>query len=134
MQLYELRIGNFFELSSLYDTKKKMRTISEIGERRVQADGKSITSDELIPIRITSDILLRCGFTQFNWIKDASVFECAYFKCTLDSNGVNLFCDNLKNLKPVMYLHQLQNLYFDLTGEELKMNFNEIKLRKTVVA
>ena len=130
----ELRIGNFFEILLSYEDKTRIRCITEIGKKQVHIDGKWLNLDRLIPINITEDILLHAGFTQFNWIKDSSVFQCSFFKCTLDGNGVNLFCDNLKNLKPISYLHELQNLHFDLTGEEMDIHFNNVKTIKTEMA
>jgi hypothetical protein len=129
----ELRIGNFFEIQLSYEDVTRIRTITEIGKRQVHIDGRWLNLDRLIPVNITEDILLHAGFTQFNWVKDSSVFQCSFFKCTLDSNGVNLFCDNLKNLKPIHYLHELQNLHFDLTGEELNINFDNLKPVKAEV-
>ncbi|MFT4156136.1 hypothetical protein [Parafilimonas sp.] len=117
MTLSSLRIGNFFRVRSLYEEDEDCaRRITEIRKTQVQADGKWVKTDHLIPVSITKQILLHAGFTQFSWITDAAVFECDYFKCTLDDNGVSLFCDNLKSLRPVKHLHELQNLYFDLTG------------------
>ncbi len=131
MKLPELRIGNFFEIQLSYEDNTRIRNITEIGKKQVHIDGKWLNIDRLMPISITEDVLMHSGFKHFDWLKDSSVFECNLFKCTLDSNGVNLFCDNLKNLKPISYLHELQNLHFDLTGEELKINFDNIKTPKT---
>jgi hypothetical protein len=131
MKLPELRIGNFFEIQLSYEDVTRIRNVTEIGKKQVHIDNKWLNLDRLMPITITEDILLHAGFTQFDWAKDSSVFQCSFFKCTLDGNGVNLFCDNLKNLKPISYLHELQNLHFDLTGEELNINFNNIKSAKT---
>jgi hypothetical protein len=129
MKLPSLRISNFFRVRSFYeDDEDRIRSITEISIKQVQVDGKWVNPDHLIPINITKQVLLHSGFTQFNWITDSSVFECKHFKCTLDDNGVSLFCDNLKNLKPVKHLHELQNLYFDLTGEELEIDFKAFKL------
>jgi hypothetical protein len=128
MKLPSLRIGNFFKVQSFYeDDLHRTRRVTEISRNQVQVDGKWVKPDHLIPISITKQILLHSGFTQFSWITDSSVFECDHFKCMLNDDGVSLFCDNLKNLRPVKHLHELQNLYFDLTGEELQTNFNAIK-------
>ena len=132
LQIKEIRIGDFFQLpSSLEDEKHKIGHVTRIDEKHVLVSGKWLGIERIIPINITEDILLHAGFTQFNWLPESAVFECHYFKCTLDNNGVNLFCDNLKNLKPVKYLHELQNLYFDLTGEELELNMHYLKTLNT---
>lgn len=128
MELPALRIGNCFKAYSFHeDDGSNIRQVTEIKKRQVQLDGKWVGIDDLVSINITKQILLNSGFTQFNWITDSFVFECDYFKCTLNENGVSLFCDNLINLKPVKHLHELQNLYFDLTGEELKTDVHKIK-------
>lgn len=127
MEPQELRIDNFFKVQAYYEDQSTISRLAKINKKQVHIDGKWIDLNALIPISITEDILLQSGFTHFLWLQDSSVFECDHFKCTLDDNGVNLFCDNLKNLKPVKYLHEFQNLYFDLTGEELGTKFNNIK-------
>ncbi|MEO8710854.1 MAG: hypothetical protein ABI405_01960 [Parafilimonas sp.] len=131
MEFSELRIGNFFKIRAYYDDTGTISKVTEINTKQIYTKGKWFNFNELIPISITEDILLQSGFTHFDWLPDYSVFECHHFKCTLDKNGVHLFCDNLKNLKPLKYLHELQNLYFDLTGEELETKLNNIKTRKT---
>ena len=126
MKLPELRIGNFFALHSWYEEQSKTGQITEISKKHVCINAKSVSPDHIIPIEITEGILLHSGFKHFDWLKDSSVFECKHFKCTLDGNGVNLFCDDLKIMRSVKYLHELQNLYFDLTEEELEIDLNYI--------
>jgi hypothetical protein len=134
LHLKEIRIGDFFELpSSLEEERKKIGDVTKIDQKHVLVSGKWLGIERLIPINITEEILLHAGFTQFDWLRESSVFECHYFKCALDNNGVNLFCDNLKNLKPVKHLHELQNLYFDLTGEELEVNMHYLKTLNTAI-
>ncbi|MEP6684648.1 MAG: hypothetical protein ABJA35_15365 [Parafilimonas sp.] len=134
MKLQELRIGNFFDARTYYDATDRIRRVTEISKKQAHIDGKWLNPDELVPIYVTEEILLNSGFTQFEWLKESSVFECEFFKCLLDHTGVNLFCDNLKNLKPIKYLHELQNLYFDLTGQEIEPNFNNINATKKEIA
>jgi hypothetical protein len=131
LRLPEVRISNFFELRSFFQEKNKIGKVIGISQKQVLIDRKWVDLNLIIPICISEDILLHSGFTEFRWLKGSAVFECNHFKCTLDRNGVNLFCANFKNLKPVKYLHELQNLYFDLTGEELDVNFDYIKSAKT---
>jgi len=122
MKLPELRIGNFFIHEGLYEELNKAGRITAITKKHIDLDSKSVHLHQLIPIDITEEILLHSGFKHFDWLKDAPLFECNLFKCTLHDNGVSLFCDGLNVLKPVKYLHQLQNLYYDLTGEELEID------------
>ena len=67
------------------------------------------------PIELTEEILLKCVFipcsiidNHFN-ISGMCIWKCNdMFLC--DKNGIH-----------IKYLHQLQNLYFALTGEELEI-------------
>lgn len=78
-------------------------------------------------IRLTPEILEKCGFYR---IEEEKLFA-------HDATGIDLVYDKSwhfkylrKNPKSIVrdiqlaYLHQLQNLYFALTGEELKINLN----------
>ncbi len=115
MEAKELRIGNYVESS-----------IIEIGMLKVLAittarDTNYINACDIKfiePIPLTEEWLLKFGF-RFTSISDT------YFKNTDD----NLKQVNIHH-KPFMlysfncstkleYVHQLQNLYFALTGEEL---------------
>ena len=61
------------------------------------------------PIPITTEILLKCGLLKNNigiWNNGDSIYFSYGFE---------------KDVK-LEYLHQLQNLYFALTGEELEVN------------
>jgi hypothetical protein len=82
--------------------------------------------DAYQPIPLTEDILLKCGFI---YDKISKVF---YTKNVNDFNikkdienvkGFWLFFDEQPNhpLTVVFNLHELQNLYFALTGEELEV-------------
>jgi hypothetical protein len=76
-------------------------------------------------VKVTEEILLKCGFEKFKWITETNVFTKDDFNCVLDENGVQVFNANFNNLKPLKYLHELQNLYADLTEKELAIEFNE---------
>ena len=75
------------------------------------------------PIPLTEEILLKCGFVQCE-------NEYWYTNGFLDlSLPIGTFCINgSKNseavirINPIKHLHQLQNLYFALTNEELTVN------------
>ena len=134
LQLQEIRIGNLFELQSFPEGNNRIGKVAEVSQKQVLIDRKSFTLDRLIPIFITEELLLASGFTEFGWLKGFSVFQCNHFKCTLNGNGVNLFGGNVNNLKPVRYFHELQNLYFDLTGEELEISPNFVRSAKTEMA
>ena len=71
--------------------------------------------DKLKPIKISEEWLLKCGFKRFPWglVVDDLLFKddlkCSYLKLQV-GNGFET---------SVNYIHELQNLYFSLTGREL---------------
>jgi hypothetical protein len=73
--------------------------------------------DDIKPIPLTEELLLKCcGF------EDVSERECDY---KYEKEGVCITdCFELLwyEQTPLKYLHQIQNLYFALTGEELEIN------------
>lgn len=85
-----------------------------------------IEEDNLSPIDLTEEILLKCGLKKQyrNWvIENEDSVECFEY-----SDG-ELFLTSdvlddgttLKYGRGMKHLHQLQNLYFALTGEELNV-------------
>lgn len=84
--------------------------------------------DHLLPIPLTPDILEKCGFPEIKndilpywqwkdkdgncieWHDDGSVLVAKVGEC---NHGFNM------DKNPVTSLHQLQNLYYSLTGQEL---------------
>lgn len=118
----ELRLGNY--VKTIHDTLDIIK-VTEIKESVIYSDKtKGISYGSLLPIPLTREILLKCGFEQSEW-DNYSTFR-------------NLFCQegsiviSLKNKYieigdltldfKIKHLHQLQNLYFALTNEELKIN------------
>lgn len=120
----ELRIGNW-----IYDKQKDQYVeLTGIVETNQEiwvsyANGSSIyktTIWNVEPIPLTEEILLKCGF-ELN--KEKTLFE-------TDSCGIRLM--NISNLyfkanfpikSDIVHLHQLQNLFFALIGQELQVKF-----------
>ncbi|MCP1996643.1 hypothetical protein [Flavobacterium sp. HSC-61S13] len=121
MEANELRIGNAV-------TYKDKTVIVEA----ITSDGISVSGYEngrftpvylcnvnLKPITITEDVLLRHGFI---YLHDKHSFF-------IHGNEVNIkidkkirwiaWCNTVLTNVEIKYLHQLQNLYFILTGKEL---------------
>jgi len=80
------------------------------------------TWDEILPIPLTPDILEKCSPYLLDWFCEGS------FKVVKDeSYGWCMKVRNASHTKEIefgyfKYLHQLQNLYFALTGQELTVN------------
>lgn len=74
------------------------------------------------PIPLSEEVLLKCGFEEDEthvsedhpwaiWVKNDVVISLPYFEFSFESTDVE-----------IKYLHQLQNLYYALTGEELEVS------------
>ena len=72
------------------------------------------------PIRLDSDLLHRCGFRDGS-IRVSNDVGWA-FKLEIVKGEMVLAVQEYALPLNCKYLHQLQNLYFDLTGEELKVS------------
>ena len=129
MKANELRIGNY-----VLDDEKNTVMIEQISgdnihlftqvSRRTEKGNRLIYSSNIFPIPLTEEILLKCGFEKNN--------EYQYLFCQnkfgYSLNEKTIALEEYKNIflrvrtVPVEFLHQLQNLYFALAGEELTIN------------
>ena len=116
MRSSELRIGNL-----IFDSKGNVLTIKAINSKEVATKrdsrkriGGSFILESLKPIPLTEEWLMKFGFR----------YSVGWF----GKNGIELF--NINNLyfrgnfpikADIKYIHQLQNLYFALCGEELQL-------------
>jgi hypothetical protein len=117
MKAQELRIGNWYNQFGNYH-QVNWETIKELANA---PEGQMWFK----PIELTEEILLKCeGYFKnefgvgvmyepdygnaFYLMKDGSIQDCHY-----DTP--------ISNYRHIKHLHQLQNLYFALTGEELKI-------------
>ena len=118
MEAKELRIGNW-----VYDAAENVCMVTQIGNECLYGFYASVLEGALTrlphkPIPITEEILLKCGFeggflqvtkhTEFHFTNDMLLV-------------MQMFSDSDYSLKHIKYLHQLQNLYFALTYQELKI-------------
>ena len=78
--------------------------------------------DEFRPIPLTEQWLLDFGFGKDDFCGMYVSYELNLIKIIHDNKNNTLLVDNLIGKKLfVEYAHQLQNLYFALTGEELQL-------------
>ena len=75
-----------------------------------------ITIEHILPIKITEDVLQKCGFV----VKD-SVFVYNGLGLKLMNINNHYFRANFPIKADIIHLHQLQNLYFALTNQELEI-------------
>ncbi len=130
--LTELRIGNIIypnhEIAKFKGETVKVVSVCESGIIETTsffyqgAGCAGTTSDNAFGVEITPEILEKFGFVK----KDNG-----WFKLNICKDYINLYFESLAKaelsisglgmkMPHIQYLHQLQNLYFDLTGEELK--------------
>lgn len=111
MDVRELRYGNWISIN--YGTKEKI----DIVERKaVMSD--LMVAEMLDPIPLSEEWLIKFGF------ESEKVYE-VVFEYTIDkkhriqTDGEMYILMGYKDGIEIKYVHQLQNLYFALTGEEL---------------
>ena len=107
MKATELRIGNLFYKD--YPTGKEIETVNEISNFFINSVGIS----SIKPIPLTKDWLLKFGF-------DGCKSPNKDIQVGLVDDEMSLAW-RVFILKKIQYVHQLQNLYFALTGEELTL-------------
>jgi hypothetical protein len=141
MKASELRIGNWVSIdnkkawSKLKDKPMLVTGIKKEDNDRHFPDSKhSINLEDedrntygqfeefIQPIPLTEEWLLKCGFVPLDddgrWgSKEEELFEVQ--DMYLSENGYAHVWDTAFTDAPVKHVHQLQNLYFALTGKEL---------------
>ncbi|MES2287775.1 MAG: hypothetical protein V4547_18955 [Bacteroidota bacterium] len=138
----ELRIGNFIFECATYEefldgtkteiTPQKIITITSILEDGVNAYAfywnqyECIAYSSLIPIPLTEDWLLRFGSElggntkNYTTTEIGKIYSLGYINISIFDGSISVEV-GVNDYFPVdiKYVHQLQNLYFALTGEEL---------------
>ena len=111
MKANELRIGNW-----ILNEKNQSIKVSWINNNI-----ESIS----YPIPLTEEILSKCDFNMIDDFTEHSHIDLDLQHCITflkDENLIIIECDDCCyniNLEHIKHLHQLQNLYFALTGQEL---------------
>ena len=125
MKANELRIGNYIEFDSSVRTLViedeqgfiEVRSIGESGVNEWSDYGASGCVSNPKPIPLTEEWLIKFGFEKLEGWDDMYYFKIGDFQ-VYEYNVSGYEYDDF-NIK---HVHQLQNLYFALTGEELKIN------------
>lgn len=110
MKLQDLRIGNWFVG---FDNKPFIWSVDDF-KLLESADISEIVKH---PIKITEQLLVKCGFIEVENSTMSTTYEKSGFIYNKRVNtwyywGVPI------NIK---YLHELQNLYYNIIGEELRV-------------
>lgn len=131
MKANELRLGNLIDRQ---DYICKVTRIEEDGiiTEPLEYKGERFVEQKLKPIPLTEEWLVKFGFKKTLWNNTNYPNR---FELTLYVNGILIKYDSYYNettalsfgefgndnviITKLKYVHQLQNLYFALTGEEL---------------
>lgn len=108
IQANELRIGNWYNQFGNFHQASwtTIKDLSEAPESQIWCK----------PIPITPEILDKCGFVFNSSLNSYELGKYSFRYGMIFYDGYR--CSEL-NFK---YLHQLQNLYYALTGEQLEIN------------
>ena len=117
MRVEELRVGNW--VNYLGDNMQ----FDEIDLSYLFNPSIDIYKTDLEPIPLTEEILLKCGFEKSAW-DNYSTFRNMF--CSEGCVVISLehSCIEIGDLMldiNIKHLHQLQNLYFELTNKELEI-------------
>lgn len=114
IKLNEFRIGNWFEndLGKYYQVNPLAYPVC--------LHDTEWRAKNMQPIPLTPELLEKCGFED----DSPDQFSSAAFLLEKDNDEyLPLTCDSWQPFaNRIKYLHQLQNLHFALTGEELTIN------------
>ena len=128
MKANELRLNNLVMVNYKTDLLSKVTWIQEgsinvIFDRQPDLiNGVVCSVNDLIPIDITTGYLLKLGFELCEDFKKG-VYGLFWFKHPLKirtlKENISVYFRGELIFFDIKYIHQLQNLYFSLTGEEL---------------
>ncbi|WP_146897252.1 hypothetical protein [Chryseobacterium lathyri] len=121
--------GKHLRIENLVTHNGSVFKIKKISKYNVTADrGKGevdFNIDELSPLKITEFWLKKMNFEfdEFEKPKLKIPSELGYAKFELNENGIFLIDGDQSTIgKELRFVHQVQNLFFDLTGEELQIS------------
>ena len=119
MNTKNLRLGNFIKTKLCTNNIQKITGIFEFSINTIDAENIDIFSFE--PIPLTKEWLERFGFETTAWDCNTThrlMIGKNDYCIVISSNG---FCEVGDAIVMNMdYVHQIQNLYFGLTGNELQ--------------
>lgn len=125
MKASELRIGNIF-LEEVRGQKQEfiITAINSITHTAIDVDDNITSIDYLIPIPLTEEWLLKFGFDRpfappIYEIVTANLDKRFRIHKVGEKSWMLGYYESIT--ASIEYVHQLQNLYFALTGEELEI-------------
>jgi hypothetical protein len=119
ISIKELRIGNWVDFNPGKGRKSRSRTVKQLLEETCIVDDSGLSlklfyeSDSINAIPLSPEILIACGFEKSRGYWSNPIVSIQYVPETDGNEILYLLSVRLKSL------HQFQNLYWCLTGEEL---------------
>lgn len=118
MKLQELRLNNLIEVKICTNKNQLVTGISNSSINTIDADNLNLSDIE--PIKLTDKWLTDFGFSKTEWDHNNSFSKIVGnndYTIVFYSNCVCEIGDIIT--KEIEFVHQLQNLYYALTGVEL---------------
>ena len=124
MRAQDLRIGNLVNYGINIVPIKSIHIESVLKDSAVvyielnkKLSHYCVNIEDISPIPLTEDWLLKFGF-ESNPYQDRYENGKIHIECDKTKEITQLWIDGMPHIQ---FIHQLQNLYFALTGEELKI-------------
>jgi hypothetical protein len=124
IQVNELRIGNLCR-DRLTGTLLAVEKLTKLDVFYYVVDRSKYplpVSWQAEPIPLTAELLEKCGCK----LRDGYIKNYPLYSITSQNGKEQIQITGYISLPQIKYLHQLQNLYFALTGEELEINPSHI--------
>lgn len=118
MTTHELRIGNW-----IVNPFGTFARIDEIHKDAVKVGSTVYPLIHCKKIKLTEELLLKCGFEEYMSASDLriSINQGVLMQFHFGINQLECWIGDEISKTDVVNLHQLQNLYFSLVGEELNI-------------
>jgi len=124
MKASELRIGSWVDCNKKRHNEKFIK-VESICSEGINILFRRYEIDDLLPIPLTEELILKCGFTvdrKTGWggyLSPKVTNQQFRLKPDPEIEGNYYLAFSIFHKWTINSLHQLQNLFFTLTGEEL---------------
>jgi len=131
METKELRLGNLVSfdgrIAIVYQVNRTGAVLQYEGDTNTEIDGirrSTVSIGDIKPIPLAEDWLIKFGFKKVQEDKYGCHYENEECWIYLNHGGFDLELitddERFNLLRTYKYVHQLQNLYFAITGKELE--------------
>jgi len=131
MKYTELRVGNIVEHEDPDEIVEGIHYVNE-GDYRILIGNYLRPIEHIKPVPLTEEWLIKFGFNKNEYSTEGVQYNEPFYHIVLESKGWRLNYNedfgwvihpvvSDYNVIPIKYVHQLQNLYFALTGNELEI-------------